>query len=64
MGTQAQRNMVNSDDWKKDEVHLLKTMKLWSKTLGHAIDPSIYKGKKDMEKIVWGQHDGPAGEDV
>jgi hypothetical protein len=46
------RNVVNSDGWKKDEACLLKTMKLWSKTMGHAIDPSIYKGKKHMEQIA------------
>ena len=61
MGAQAQRegppgifwkNMVNSDGWKKDEACLLKATKLWSKTLGHATNPSIYKGKKHMEQIV------------
>ena len=44
--------MVNSDGWKKDKAYLPKTMKLWSKTLGHAIIPSIYKGKKHMEQTV------------
>jgi hypothetical protein len=46
------RNVVNSNGWKKDEACLLKTMQLWSKTLGHAIEPSIYKGKNHMEQIT------------
>ena len=44
--------MVNSNGWKKDKACLLKTMKLWSKTLEYAINPSIYKGKKHMEQVT------------
>ena len=32
------RNVVTSEGWKKDKAYLLKTMKMWSKSLGHAID--------------------------
>ena len=46
------QNVVTSDGRKKDETYLLKTMKTWSKSLGHAIDPFIHKGKKHMEQIT------------
>ena len=46
------RNVVTSKGWKKGEAYMLKTMKMWSKSLVHAIDPSIYKGKKHMEQIT------------
>ena len=46
------RNVVTCEGWKKDEAYLLKTMKTWSKSLVHAIDPSIYKGNKHMEQIT------------
>ena len=61
MGAQAQRvrglqafwrNVMNSNGWKKDEVCLLETIKLWSKTMGKIIDPFIYKGKKHMEQLA------------
>ena len=46
------RNVVNINGQKKDMVCLLNTLKLWSKTLGHAIDLSIYKRKKHMEHVA------------
>ena len=47
------RNVITNDGWKKDNVCFLKTMNMWPKSLGHAIDQSIYKGKKHMEKLRW-----------
>ena len=32
------RNMVTSKGWKKGDASLLRIMKMWSKSLGHAID--------------------------
>ena len=46
------RNVVASDGWEKDETYLLKTMKMWSKSPDHAIDPSFSKGQKHMESIT------------
>ena len=46
------QHVVTSGGWKKDEVYLLKAIKMWSKSLDHAIDPSIYKGKKHTEQIT------------
>ena len=46
------RNVVSSNTWKKNKACLLKKMKLWLKTLWHAIDPSIYRGKKHTEQVT------------
>lgn len=46
------RIVVNIDGWKNIEVCLLKIMKFWSNMIRHAIDPSIYKGKKYMEHVA------------
>ena len=44
------RNAPVSNSWTKDETFLLKTMKLWSKTLGSTIDPSVFKGETTWKK--------------
>ena len=44
--------VVSSNAWKKDKVCLLKKIKVEWKTLGHAIDPSIYRGKKYIEQVA------------
>ena len=43
------RNAVTSHGWTKGKAYLLKTTRMWSRSLGHAIDSSIYEGKKHME---------------
>ena len=44
--------MPTSNGWKKDKLCLLKTIQLWSKTLGYTIYPSIYKEIKYMKYIT------------
>ena len=45
-------NVVSSNAWSKDKVYLLKRTQLQWKTLGHTIDPSIYRGKKHLEHVA------------
>ena len=39
---------MKNDGWRKDEAYLLKIIQMWSKPLGHTIDPFICKDMKRM----------------